>query len=50
MIRRGDAIEAHKWNLADQIWVKIGNVVGGSGGSQSSSGKVLYEGKVFNIP
>ena len=37
---------AHQWNAKEGKWVKIGDVVGGSGGSQQASGKQLFEGKV----
>jgi phospholipase A-2-activating protein len=46
MVKEGEKIEAHQWSAADRRWIKIGDVVGGSGGSQASSGKQLYEGKV----
>jgi phospholipase A-2-activating protein len=48
MIRRDDAIEAHQWDAASQRWVKVGDIIGGSGGSQGSSGKVLYDGKEYD--
>ena len=46
MVKDGNSIMAHQWSAAEGRWIKIGDVVGGSGGSQASSGKVLYEGKV----
>ena len=46
MIKDGDRIHAHQWSTGEKRWIKMGDVVGGSGGSQSSSGKQLFEGKV----
>ncbi len=46
MVKDGKTITAHTWNASEGRWDKIGEVVGGSGGSQQASGKQLYEGKV----
>ena len=46
MIRDGNRVEAHQWSEEEGRWVNIGEVVGGSGGTQASSGKQLYQGKV----
>ena len=46
MIKDGGKIQAHQWNAAENRWIKVGDVVGGSGGSTITSGKQLYEGKV----
>ena len=46
MVRNGDKIEAYNWSAAAGKWEKIGDVVGGSGGTQATSGKRLHEGKV----
>ena len=35
----------HSWNMAEQRWDKIGDVVGAAGGSEATSGKKLYKGK-----
>ena len=35
----------HSWSMADQKWTKIGDVVGAAGGSESTSGKKLYQAK-----
>ncbi|XP_062925067.1 phospholipase A-2-activating protein isoform X1 [Mobula hypostoma] len=48
LIRVGDAVQAYQWSVVDGRWIKIGDVVGSSGGTQKSSGKVLYEGKEFD--
>jgi len=47
MVRRKDNIEAYQWVASEDRWQKIGDVVGGSGGTQGTSGKVQYEGKVI---
>ncbi len=49
MVKDGKTITAHTWNASEGRWDKIGEVVGGSGGSQQASGKQLYEGKVDKI-
>ena len=46
MVKEGSSITAHTWNASEGRWDKIGDVVGGSGGSQQASGKQLYQGKV----
>lgn len=48
MVKDGNNITAHQWSASEGRWIKIGDVVGGSGGSQGSSGKVLYEGKEYD--
>ncbi|XP_020365770.2 phospholipase A-2-activating protein isoform X2 [Rhincodon typus] len=48
LIRVGDAVHAYQWSVVDGRWIKIGDVVGSSGGTQKTSGKVLYEGKEFD--
>lgn len=37
-------MEAYQWSVADDRWVKIGDVVAGS--NQQASKSVVYEGKV----
>ena len=47
IIRRGtDKVEIHNWSASQACWIKIGDVVGSTGGSQQTSGKTLYQGKV----
>lgn len=48
MVRCGNSIEAHQWSSAGGRWVKVGDVVGGSGSTQGSSGKVDFEGKQYD--
>ncbi|KAG6802854.1 phospholipase A-2-activating protein [Apis mellifera caucasica] len=44
IINDGDAIRAYSWSQNEQRWIKIGNVMGASGGSVATSGKQLYNG------
>ena len=46
MVKEGSNVTAHTWNASEGRWDEIGDVVGGSGGSQQASGKQLYQGKV----
>jgi hypothetical protein len=46
LIRDGTNVFCYSWSAADREWVKIGDVVGASGGTQATSGKQLYNGKV----
>ena len=48
MVRTGSAIEAHQWSEAEQRWIKIGNVTGGTSERETmgSGTKSHYEGKV----
>ena len=47
MVRTGDQVSVHSWNMADQKWDKIGDVVGAAGG-EKNSGKKLYNGKEYD--
>jgi len=51
MVRQVNCIEAYQWSASDSRWIKVGNVVGGSNDSQttSSRGKTHFEGKVQYI-
>ncbi|XP_071874817.1 phospholipase A2 activator protein [Bombus fervidus] len=44
IVNDGDAIRAYSWSQNEQRWIKIGNVMGASGGSVATSGKQLYNG------
>ena len=46
MIREGSQVSCYSWSAAERKWNKIGDVVGASGATQNTSGKVLHEGKV----
>jgi len=48
MVREGDSVSVHSWNMAEQKWDKIGDVVGAAGGSSETSGKKLYMGKEYD--
>jgi len=59
MINKGNGlVEAYQWSMAEERWIKIGDVVGSADssakGQQSATGeKILFEGKyydyVFNV-
>ncbi|CAK9827068.1 Phospholipase A-2-activating protein [Anthophora retusa] len=44
IVNDGDAVRAYSWSQNEQRWIKIGNVMGASGGSAATSGKQLYNG------
>ena len=46
MVRDGASVTCHSWSAGEQLWKKVGDVVGASGGSTETSGKVLHDGKV----
>lgn len=49
MVREGEKVNCYSWSASEQQWTAVGEVVGGAGGSQSTSGKVLYEGKEYDF-
>ncbi|XP_063151072.1 phospholipase A-2-activating protein isoform X2 [Candoia aspera] len=48
LIKDGGKVEAYQWSISEGKWMKIGDVVGSSGATQQTSGKVLYEGKEYD--
>eukprot|EP00066_Takifugu_rubripes_P003991 XP_003967013.1 PREDICTED: phospholipase A-2-activating protein [Takifugu rubripes] len=46
LIKEGQKVEAYQWSVADDRWVKIGDVVAGS--NQQTSKSVMYEGKEYD--
>jgi len=46
MIREGGVVACYSWSEADMKWTKVGDVVGASGATQNTSGRVLHEGMV----
>ncbi|KAL7641525.1 UNVERIFIED_CONTAM: hypothetical protein RMT77_007396 [Armadillidium vulgare] len=48
MIREGEKILCYSWSSSKGQWDAIGEVVGGAGGSASTSGKVLYNGREYD--
>ncbi|MEE6459049.1 hypothetical protein FKM82_000524 [Ascaphus truei] len=48
LINDGGKVEAYQWNMSEARWMKIGDVVGSSGATQQTSGKVLFEGKEYD--
>ncbi|XP_064410787.1 phospholipase A-2-activating protein [Latimeria chalumnae] len=48
LIKEGNRVEAYQWSISEDRWMKIGDVVGSSGATQQTSGRVLYEGKEYD--
>uniref|UniRef100_A0A8V0XQN2 Phospholipase A-2-activating protein n=1 Tax=Gallus gallus TaxID=9031 RepID=A0A8V0XQN2_CHICK len=48
LIKDNGKVEAYQWSVSEGRWIKIGDVVGSSGGTQQTSGKVLFEGKEYD--
>ena len=48
MVKEDGKVMCYSWSAAKAQWEAVGEVVGGSGGTNSSSGKVLHEGKEFD--
>ncbi|XP_049650848.1 phospholipase A-2-activating protein isoform X3 [Accipiter gentilis] len=48
LIKDKGKIEAYQWSVSEGRWIKIGDVVGSSGATQQTSGKVLFEGKEYD--
>ncbi|KYM96719.1 PREDICTED: phospholipase A-2-activating protein [Cyphomyrmex costatus] len=44
IVNEGDAVIAYSWSQNEQRWIKIGDVMGASGGTAATSGKQLYNG------
>ncbi|XP_054843324.1 phospholipase A-2-activating protein isoform X2 [Eublepharis macularius] len=49
LIKIGEKVEAYQWCMSEDKWMKIGDVVGSSGATQQTSGKVLFEGKEYDF-
>lgn len=49
MVREGEGAVCYCWSAIENTWNKVGEVLSGSGGTQQSSGKVLYRGKVSKL-
>lgn len=49
MVKNSDGkVELYHWDSGESQWKKIGDVVGSSGGTQQSSGKMLHDGKEYD--
>ncbi|KAM4637656.1 phospholipase A-2-activating protein isoform 3-T3 [Amazona ochrocephala] len=48
LIEDNGKVEAYQWSVSEGRWIKIGDVVGSSGATQQTSGKVLFEGKEYD--
>ncbi|XP_048360052.1 phospholipase A-2-activating protein [Sphaerodactylus townsendi] len=49
LVKIDGKIEAYQWSMNEDRWMKIGDVVGSSGATQQTSGKVLFEGKEYDF-
>ncbi|XP_069487023.1 phospholipase A-2-activating protein [Ambystoma mexicanum] len=49
LIKVDGKVEAYQWSVNEERWMKIGDVVGSSGATQQTSGKVLFEGKEYDF-
>ncbi|XP_015277901.1 PREDICTED: phospholipase A-2-activating protein isoform X1 [Gekko japonicus] len=49
LIKIDGKVEAYQWSMNEERWMKIGDVVGSSGATQQTSGKVLFEGKEYDF-
>lgn len=47
MIREAGMVCCYSWSAEEEKWNKVGDVMGAAGGTQATSGKTLYEGKVY---
>ncbi|XP_075066161.1 phospholipase A-2-activating protein isoform X1 [Mixophyes fleayi] len=48
LVNDNGKVEAYQWSVGEGRWIKIGDVVGSSGATQQTSGKVLFEGKEYD--
>ncbi|XP_057899835.1 phospholipase A-2-activating protein [Melospiza georgiana] len=48
LIKDNGKVEAYQWSVSEGRWIKIGDVVGSSGATQQTSGKLLFEGKEYD--
>ncbi|KFP57782.1 Phospholipase A-2-activating protein, partial [Cathartes aura] len=48
LVKDNGKVEAYQWSVSEARWIKIGDVVGSSGATQQTSGKVLFEGKEYD--
>ncbi|XP_009954035.1 PREDICTED: phospholipase A-2-activating protein, partial [Leptosomus discolor] len=48
LIKNRGKVEAYQWSVSEGRWMKIGDVVGSSGATQQTSGKILFEGKEYD--
>ncbi|XP_054665291.1 phospholipase A-2-activating protein isoform X2 [Grus americana] len=48
LIKDNGKVEAYQWSVSEGRWIKIGDVVGSSGATQQTSGKILFEGKEYD--
>ncbi|XP_076377843.1 phospholipase A2 activator protein [Megalopta genalis] len=44
IVNDGEAVRAYSWSQSEQRWIRIGDIMGATGGSNATSGKQLYNG------
>lgn len=53
MVKEDGKVMCYSWSAGQGIWEAVGEVVGATGGTNPTSGKVLHQGKeydyVFNV-
>ncbi|XP_041076695.1 phospholipase A-2-activating protein-like isoform X1 [Polyodon spathula] len=49
LIKDGETVQAYQWSVSDGNWLKIGDVIGSSGATPQSSGRVLFKGKEYDF-
>ncbi|KAA0193274.1 hypothetical protein HAZT_HAZT008381 [Hyalella azteca] len=48
MVREEGKVMCYSWSVLKGTWEAVGEVVGGTGGSSATSGKVLHQGKEYD--
>ena len=48
MVREDGKVMCYCWSASKMQWEAVGEVIGGTGGTNTSSGKVLYQGKEYD--
>lgn len=48
MVREDGKVMCYSWSAVKGQWEAVGEVVGGTGGSAPTSGKVLYQGREYD--
>ncbi|XP_031830559.2 phospholipase A2 activator protein [Nomia melanderi] len=48
IVNDGDAVRAYSWSQSEQRWIRIGDVMGATGGSTATSGKQLHNGVEYD--
>jgi phospholipase A-2-activating protein len=48
MVREGASVACYAWSANEAKWNKVGDVVGASGATQNTSGRVLHDGQEYD--